>query len=136
MTNDKSFIKHSDFVNTGGNIMNDIIVLRNGYIIRISDEGLSVYPNEKADEHGEAVCWADFVEDESKLIFREGTITDRNTIDVVNYNDEKLLTIENGVGSHDYKAMELAGLDPEKNEDVFTYVNHLLGDKFTNFEGL
>lgn len=46
--------------NTGGNVLNDIITLKNGYIIRISEDGLSVYKNEEADTAGEYECYTNF----------------------------------------------------------------------------
>ena len=60
MDSDESFIKNSEFVNTGGHIMNDVVTLRNGYIIRISDEGLSVYKDADADENGEQIAFVNF----------------------------------------------------------------------------
>lgn len=72
--------------------------------------------------------------DERKLFFaevnREGvkmTICD-------NVVDETLLTLNINEGAHDYKAMQTAGLNPENDGDVFLYANHLLGDRFTDYD--
>lgn len=50
---DETFIDAVHTDQTGGNIYNDVVKLKNGYIIRISADGLSVYENEAADEVGE-----------------------------------------------------------------------------------
>ncbi len=49
---DDSQIASIETINTGGHIYNDIIVLKTGHIIRISEDGMSVYRNEKDDDDG------------------------------------------------------------------------------------
>lgn len=46
--------------NTGGHIYNDIITLKNGHIIRISEDGISIYKDDQADENGNAAISMDF----------------------------------------------------------------------------
>lgn len=48
-----SFIKSTETVNTGGHIYNDVITLKNGTIIRISEDLIGIYKDEEADEKGE-----------------------------------------------------------------------------------
>lgn len=51
-----------------------------------------------------------------------------------NWKGETLLKLEGWAGSKDCKAMEVAGLEPGTDEDVFTFANHLLRNQFTSFE--
>lgn len=44
-----------------------------------------------------------------------------------------LIALDAGAGSHDSKAMEVGGLEPSNDEDVFAYANHLLGNAFQSF---
>lgn len=53
--NEDSYIASVDTVNTGGNIYNDVIVLKNGVIIRISEGLIGVYEDEEADENGDSL---------------------------------------------------------------------------------
>lgn len=50
-----SQIKSIETVHTGGNIYNDVIILKDGTIIRISEGAVGVYKDEKADEDGNSI---------------------------------------------------------------------------------
>ncbi len=75
---ENTFVKSSEFVSTGGNIMNHIITLNNGFIIRVSDEGISIYKNEDCDLYGESCATVEFTESEYLNIEREFFIKDKS----------------------------------------------------------
>lgn len=58
--NEDSYIASVDTVNTGGNIYNDVIVLKNGVIIRISEGLIGVYEDEEADENGDFLSMTEY----------------------------------------------------------------------------
>lgn len=61
--NAETFVKTAEFgCNTGGHIYNDILTLKNGYIIRIAEDGIGIYANEEDDQTGETAGFANFPE--------------------------------------------------------------------------
>ncbi len=50
--NEDSIIESVETMHTGGNIYNDVIMLKNGYVIRLSDDCITVSKNEKEDDEG------------------------------------------------------------------------------------
>lgn len=46
---------------TGGNIYNDVITLKNGHVIRISEDDLSVYTDSAKDEIGDDLTHCSFI---------------------------------------------------------------------------
>ena len=60
INNSETQIKAVHTDQTGGNIYNDVIELKNGFIIRISEDGLSVFKNEQDDETGEDLTHVEF----------------------------------------------------------------------------
>lgn len=59
-TNPYSEIKTAHCYNTGGGNMNDVITLKNGFIIRINDEAISISRNSEDDENGENLAFVYF----------------------------------------------------------------------------
>ena len=60
--NSETLIKEVRTDNTGRNVYNDVVVLKNGWIIRIGSDGLSVFKNEEDDENGIDAAKAEFFE--------------------------------------------------------------------------
>ena len=56
----ESYIKSVETVNTGGHIYNDVITLKNGVIIRISEDLIGIYKDEKADEEGNHLVMTEY----------------------------------------------------------------------------
>lgn len=51
------FIQSVETQDTGGNIINDLIILKNGMRIRISSDIIGIYANEEKDDEGEAISY-------------------------------------------------------------------------------
>lgn len=62
--NEETNIKSIETQQTGGHVYNDVITLKDGIIIRISDGGLSVFKNAKADEDNDEVSFIEFPDTE------------------------------------------------------------------------
>lgn len=58
--NPETFISRVETENTGGHIYNDVIGLKNGFIIRISDGVIGIYKNEEKDRDGEGEAYVYF----------------------------------------------------------------------------
>ncbi len=70
-----------------------------------------------------------------KLILKHEFENGRQYVNCYTVEGERLLSMLNEAGnSSDIKAMELAGLEPGDDDNVFLYANHLLGNKFTSYE--
>lgn len=57
---DDSFVKTVELgVNTGGHVYNDIITLKNGMVIRISEDLICIYASEEDDEQGNYIVFTE-----------------------------------------------------------------------------
>lgn len=57
---DETVIASIETQQTGGHVYNDVITLKDGIVIRISDGGLSVFKNADADDNNEEHAFVDF----------------------------------------------------------------------------
>jgi hypothetical protein len=68
------------------------------------------------------------------LVLRRQLKAGKHIVTAWNLAGECLLTLDAETNGQDVKAMRTAGLDPEREADVFQYVNHLLRDEYSAFE--
>lgn len=67
--NAETFVQSALFgENTGGNIYNDVITLKNGYVIRVSEDIVGIYESQAADEVGDACVSVSFDDLQNQLI--------------------------------------------------------------------
>jgi hypothetical protein len=55
------FIKDITTEQTGGNIMNDVVILKDGHIIRISEDIVCIFRNKEADENNEPLSTTELI---------------------------------------------------------------------------
>lgn len=120
---------------TGGNIFNDIITLKNGYIIRIAEDSMGVSKNEQEDEYGTGTNI--YFNDDAPVMNREQAIThlrglDQSTVIDSNWGEdimsnetrEALLVITNLENYHEvncaYEGYTLTELIAELNPPAIT----------------
>ena len=57
----KTMIQSVSTDQTGGHIYNDVIRLKNGMVIRISEDVICIYANEEKDEEGTPIAFAEIL---------------------------------------------------------------------------